>query len=81
MTVSKIFKHGPGDSIEPVTGSYIVEMSVLATSGSDQVTIFISGASDIILKTTYCVNMSLLALSGNYHDQVDVFISGAIVEV
>jgi len=37
VTVSKIFKHGPGDSIEPVTSSYIVEMSVLATSGSDQV--------------------------------------------
>lgn len=37
VTVSKVFKQGSGDNLEPVTNSHMVEMSVLATSGSDQV--------------------------------------------
>ena len=37
VTVSKVFKQGSGDNLEPVSNSHMVEMSVLATSGSDQV--------------------------------------------
>ena len=38
MTVSKVFKIGAAmDNLEPVTGSHLVELSVLAPSGNDAV--------------------------------------------
>eukprot|EP00088_Acartia_fossae_P060246 TRINITY_DN7209_c0_g1_i5.p1 TRINITY_DN7209_c0_g1~~TRINITY_DN7209_c0_g1_i5.p1 ORF type:complete len:213 (-),score=37.13 TRINITY_DN7209_c0_g1_i5:432-1070(-) len=37
VTVTKIFKQGTGDTLDPITNSHLVEMSVLATSGSDKV--------------------------------------------
>lgn len=39
VTVSKIFKMGQGkmDSVEPISQSYLVELSVLAPSGQDAI--------------------------------------------
>ena len=37
VTVSKVFKQGTGESLEGIANSHLVEMSVLATSGSNQV--------------------------------------------
>lgn len=40
ITVSKIFKMGgnkPGESVEPISQSYLVELSVLAPSGQDAI--------------------------------------------
>ena len=37
VTVSKVFKQGTGESLEAISNSHLVEMSVLATSGSNQV--------------------------------------------
>ena len=36
VTVSKVFKQGTGESLEGIANSHLVEMSVLATSGSNQ---------------------------------------------